>query len=340
MGFEVLLIGRKLPNSLTLKDRPYSTKRFKLWFKKGPLFYAEYNLRLYLFLLFSQFDLLLSNDLDTLTANFLASKVKNKTLVYDSHEYFTEVPELVNRPQVKRIWEWLEEKMLPHIKYAYTVCESIANIYNTKYGISFQIVRNLPVSCSPQTSANENDIEKRIIYQGAVNVGRGLQQAILAMKYLENARLIIAGEGDIKTPLENLVEKENLSNKVEFTGRLPFEELAQLTSSAHLGLSIEEDVGLNYRYALPNKLFDYIQARIPVLVTNLPEIAAIITRYKVGEITDSLEPEILAKKIDDAIHNKEKRKTWLKNLPLAANELIWENEEKVIKEIFAGLLVL
>ncbi len=339
MGFEVLLTGRKLPNSLPLKDRPYSTKRFRLWFKKGPLFYTEYNIRLYLFLLFSQFDLLLSNDLDTLAANFLASKVKNKPLVYDSHEYFTEVPELVNRPQVKRIWEWLEENMLPRIKYAYTVCKSIANIYHEKYGVSFRVVRNLPLSYFPQTSANENNIEKRIIYQGAINIGRGLEQAILAMKYLGNAKLIIVGDGDIKTKLENLVKQESLTDKVEFKGRLPLEDLAELTSTTHLGLSIEEDLGLNYRYTLPNKLFDYIQARVPVLVTNLPEMAAIVNQYKIGEITESLEPEILAQKIDDALHNAVKRKIWLKNLPLAANELVWEKEEMIVKEIFSAFLL-
>ena len=259
MGFEVTLIGRKLKNSLPV-DRSYHTKRMKLIFTKGPWFYAEYNFRLYLLLLFSNAYVLLANDLDTLPANFLASRVNRIPLVYDSHEYFTEVPELVNRPKVKRIWEWLEQKIVPHIKYAYTVCESIAKIYEGKYGISFKVVRNLPKLSITRKSANEEAIEKRIIYQGALNIGRGLEQAIQSMKYLENVKLIIAGDGDIKTRLENIVIEENLSDRVEFTGRLPLEKLAQLTATAHLGLSIEEDIGLNYRYTLPNKLFDYIQA--------------------------------------------------------------------------------
>ncbi len=339
MGFEVTLVGRKLKNSLPI-ERPYRTVRMKLLFNKGPFFYAEYNIRLYLLLLFSSFDILLANDLDTLTANFIASRVKNKPLVYDSHEYFTEVPELVHRPQIKRIWEKLEQKMVPHIKIAYTVCESIANIYHEKYNVPFKVVRNLPVAYTPETSAVESAVEKRIIYQGSINAGRGLEQAILAMKYLENVKLIIAGDGDIKAKLENLVLKENLSDRIEFAGRLPFDKLIKLTATAHLGLSIEEDLGLNYRYTLPNKLFDYIQARIPVLVSNLPEMAAIINQYKIGEITDSIEPELLAKRIDNALHNKEKRKIWHENLPIAAKELVWENEEKSIKEIYSDLLAL
>ena len=338
MGFKVVLAGRKLPASLPVENRKYETKRFNLLFHKGPLFYAVYNFRLFLFLLFSKFDLLLANDLDTLPANFLASKIKKKALVYDSHEYFTEVPELIDRPKVKKVWEWLESKMLPKIKTAYTVCNSIAEIYHGKYGTPFKVVRNIPVS-SKFTFEKKSEIDEKIIlYQGAVNIGRGLQQAILAMQNIENAKLIIAGDGDIKADLEILVKKENLQNKVVFTGRLSIDELSKLTPQADLGLSIEEDLGLNYRFALPNKLFDYIQAQVPVLITNLPEMAAIVNKYKIGEITESLEPTHLAEKIIDALNNQEKRKFWAENLLLAANELTWENEEKVVQEIFLGLI--
>ncbi|MBT7395877.1 MAG: glycosyltransferase [Prolixibacteraceae bacterium] len=336
MGFLVLLIGRKLPKSITLNSRNYDTKRLNLMFKKGLLFYAEFNFRLFLFLLFSKSDVLLSNDLDTLTANFLVSKLKKKPLVYDSHEYFTEVPELINRPKVQRVWEWLESKIVPKIKHAYTVCDSIANVYKKKYGVSFKVVRNIPFALIyPKEKIPQKKFsEKIILYQGAVNIGRGLEQAILAMKFIENAKLIIAGDGDIKPQLENLVEKENLQNKVEFTGRLPIDELEKLPPQADLGLSIEEDLGLNYHFALPNKLFDYIQAQVPVLVTNLPEMFAIVNKYQIGEITSTLEPNELAEKIRIALFDIEKRKEWLKNLKLVANELTWENEEKILDGIF------
>lgn len=339
MGFNVLLIGRKLPKSLPVQSRNYKTKRFRLIFRKGPLFYAEFNFRLLLFHLISKSDILLSNDLDTLPASYIASKIKNKPLVYDSHEYFTEVPELIGRPRVKKIWEWLERKMVPKIKTAFTVCNSIARIYEEKYGTPFKVVRNIPVAAEiPAKTEKSENVEKIILYQGAVNIGRGLEQAILAMKFIENARLIIAGDGDIKSDLQNLVIKENLQIKVKFTGRLSIEELAKLTPQADLGLSIEEDLGLNYRFALPNKLFDYIQAQVPVLITNLPEMATIVNQYNIGEITTSLKPQFLAEKITDALNNLEKRNLWKRNLPLAAKELTWENEEKVIRELFERFL--
>jgi glycosyltransferase involved in cell wall biosynthesis len=340
MGFDVLLVGRKLPGSQPLSPRNYRTKRLKLLFNKGVLFYSCFNFRLFCLLLFSKCDLLLANDLDTLLANFLASKLKNKPLVYDSHEFFTEVPELVNRPRVKQIWEWLEQKMVPGLKHAYTVCDSIARIYTEKYGVPFRVVRNVPVATNLERKEKgySDYAEKIILYQGAVNVGRGLEQAIRAMKWVQNARLIIAGDGDIKTELEELTVREELQEKVQFLGRLSIDELAELTPKADLGLSIEEDMGLNYRYALPNKLFDYIQARVPVLVTNLPEMAAIVKKYAIGKITSSLEPNELAKVFSEMLTNENSRKTWKENLKNAATELTWENEKKILKEIFQPFL--
>lgn len=339
MGFAVLLVGRNLPKSLPVNQRSYPTKRFRLFFKAGLLFYAEYNFRLFFFLLFSRLDVLLANDLDSLTANFLASRLKNKPLVYDSHEYFTEVPELIGRQWVKKVWEGLESKMLPRINSAYTVCDSIARIYRDKYGVDFKVVRNIPFAGNKSFPKKKTtNTEKVILYQGAINIGRGLKEAILAMHFVDNAKLVIAGDGDIRAELETIVAGENLQHKIEFKGRLPIDELEKLTPQADLGLSIEEDLGLNYRYALPNKLFDYIRAHVPVLVTDLPEMAAIVNHYKIGMITDSLEPERLAKKIKTALNDSDRRIIWGENLKVAANELIWEKEEEVLKGIFVRFL--
>lgn len=336
MGFDVFLAGRILPGSLPVDNRPYSTKRMKLIFRRGFLFYACFNFRLFWLLLFSRFDLLLANDLDTLPANFLVSVLKRKPLIYDSHEYFTEVPELVDRPVVRRIWERLERIMVPHVTGAYTVCGSIAKIYTSKYGVPFRVIRNFPMDARNVMKEDipSDDSRKIILYQGAVNVGRGLEQAIRAMKYVEGARLVIAGDGDIRAELERLAADEGLQNSVQFTGRLPIDELSRFTPTAAIGLSIEEDMGLNYRYALPNKLFDYIQAQVPVLVTRLPEMTAIVLTYGVGEIADSLDPEYLAEVFREMLSNREKRKVWKANLKKAAGELTWENESGKLKEIY------
>lgn len=338
MGFSVTLAGRQLPHSLEPEKRVYHTRRFRLPFNKGPFFYGCYNFRLLVYLLFNRFDVLLSNDLDTLPANFLAARIKSKPLVYDSHEYFTEVPELLHRPLVKKIWGQLEKWMVPDADAAYTVCDSIARIYTGKYNIPFKVIRNLPLSAAHNDEDDPGDKENIILYQGAVNAGRGLDKAIRAVSLLENVKLVIAGDGDKKTELENLVKEEGLSEKVEFKGKLPIEQLTKLTPKALIGLSIEEDIGLNYHFALPNKLFDYIQAHVPVLVSNLPEMAAVVSQYGIGEVISDSEPQNLARVIKEMLENKVKRRIWKENLKKASHELVWEREEPALQQIFSPFL--
>ncbi len=340
MGFDILLVGRKLKDSLPVKNRPYATKRMRQIFNKGPLFYAEYNKRLFLFLLFSKVDVLLSNDLDSLPANYLISKIKNKKLVFDSHEYFTEVPELTNRPIIQKIWKTIEKQIVPKLKYAYTVCNSIAELFFKEYGVKFEVVRNIPKAWKELQIPKElklNTSKKIIIYQGAINIGRGLPQVISAMQFIENALLVIVGGGDICDELKKQVTDLHLEQKIVFVGRMPIEQVKYYTAQADLGLSIEEDIGLNYRFALPNKLFDYIQAHVPVMVSNLPEMANIVNQYQIGTIVDSHDPLYLADQIEIALNTEEAREKWKINLQKTAKELTWEKEEKVLQNIFRNL---
>jgi glycosyltransferase involved in cell wall biosynthesis len=336
MGFDVLLVGRRYHDSPQIAPRRYQTRRMHLLFRKGPLFYAEYNLRLMILLLFTKCDILLANDLDTLTANIVAGKLKGKPVVYDSHEYFTEVPELIHRPGVQKVWLWLEKRLVPKVSAAYTVCQSIADIYSKRYNIPFRVVRNVPqVMQHPEVTANliNNELRPAIIYQGALNLGRGLEYAIRAMQYLPEARLLIAGSGDKEKELQRLA-KETSPQNIQFLGRLSLEELSVITRQASIGISIEEDLGLNYRYALPNKLFDYIQAQIPVVVSNLPEMKRVVEEYHIGLIANSHDPEYLAGLFRKALFEEPLRETWKNGLKTAANELNWNHEKKVIEEIF------
>lgn len=335
-GFSVLLIGRKLKNSLPISDRIYKTKRMKLLFSKGAMFYAEYNLRLFLFLIFHRSNYLLSNDLDSLLANYFASKILKRKIVYDSHEFFTQVPELVNRPKTQKIWLKIEKFILPKLENAYTVCDSIALEYKKLYGVDFKVVRNLPNKIIAKTDfINPFPTNKNIIlYQGAVNVSRGLELMIEAMQFIENSLFVIVGKGDIDKDLKALAIKIGVSGKVLFVGKISFSDLPKYTQNAHLGISIEENMGLNYYYALPNKLFDYIQAQVPVLVSDFPEMKKIVKTYKVGDILLERTPEKLAEKINKILFDNKHNINLKQNLENASNELIWENEEKILLSIF------
>ncbi len=342
MGFEVLLVGRKLSASPPLEERAYKTKRMRLLFTKGPLFYACFNLRLFFFLLFRKFDLLVANDLDTLLASHLAAGLKSKPLVYDTHEYFTEVPELQGR-KARKVWESIEARIFPKLKDVITVNDSIANLYRQKYGVKVNVVRNMPRRLTEfkQLSRSELGIpegKKLIILQGAgINIQRGAEEAVLAMKYVENAVLLIVGGGDVLPRLKEMQKEEGLEEKLRFYPRQPIDRLYAFTSLADIGLSLDKDTNLNYRYSLPNKIFDYIQCGTPVLASYLPEVRRIVEGYDVGMITESHRPEDIARAMQSMLqHDFKKQKK--ENLQKAAAELVWENEEEVLHKIYGKYL--
>ena len=343
-GFSVLLVGRKRKSSKELPLRSYQTKRFNLFFDKGAKFYAEYNFRLFWFLLFKKIDLLVANDLDTLLANFLASKFKpTSRLVYDSHEYFTEVPELINRKKVKQIWEGIEGWIFPKLKTIYTVNSSIAKLYSDKYQKEIKVVRNISPSWEPKNLKSKQELgipenKKLIIIQGAgINIDRGAEEAVQAMKSLENAVLMIVGDGDVVHQLKKYVIDNQLDSKVLFFDKRPFDEMMNFTFYADLGLTLDKPTNINYRYSLPNKVFDYIQAETPIVATNLIEISKIVDEFKVGEIIHDFTPENLVNVLNSLL-NDESRLTVLKeNCSKARKVVNWENEIQVLKEIYLSI---
>lgn len=346
MGYKVLLTGRRRRDSLTLTPRAYRTHRMRLIFGKGPLFYAEYNLNLFFLLAFRRYDLVVSNDLDTLPATWFAHQVRRSISVFrfdgktakpvhihDCHEYFRGVPELVGRSFAPKIWKMFEDHIYPRLRYVTAVNDSIAGLYSAEYGNTITVMRNVPFrkALTPATRRQDLNIgphQQVIFYQGAVNVDRGLEEVIKAMKFLTtDAVFVVAGTGDVFDDLKALIRNEGCENKVIMLGQIPFADLHAFTMMADIGLSVEKDIGINYHFALPNKIMDYIQANVPLLVSPLPEMKSLVERYQIGEFIDSHKPEDLATRIGSMLGNREKLDFYKKNLLAAASELCWENEE-------------
>lgn len=333
-GYEVVLIGRRYKNSPDIDPRPYSCKRMHLIFKKGPIFYAEYNLRLFFLLLFSKADVLFSNDLDTLWPNYLVSRLKRKNLIYDSHELFTELPELIGRPFVKYFWTKLEGFLFPRLKHIITVNQSIATIYSEKYKKEIEVIRNIPLQSKIEVNKTKADLgldntDFLLILQGAgINMHRGAEEALEAMKYVFGAKLLIIGGGEVFEELKRKRIKFKLEDKVQIIDTLAYKELMQYTAIADLGLSLDKDTNLNYRYSLPNKIFDYIHAGIPILVSRLPELMNLIDTYQIGSSVRNINPQCIADRINAIKTNSQFLSEWKKNLPRAQKELNWDLEEK------------
>ena len=339
MNYEILLIGRKRPTSLKLK-RPYRTKRMKLIFNKGALFYAEFNIRLFILLVFSKVDIYHANDLDSLLANYLAAIIRRKPIVYDSHEYFTGVPEIQNKKLVKKVWQTIEQFIFPKLKHIITVNQSIAQLYKEEYNKDLRILRNVPnkvetLKLKSKSELNITEDKDIIITQGAgININRGIEELVEAMQYLNNVCLIIIGDGDVIPQLKKRVLELKLENSIIFKGRMPYHEMMQYTQHATLGLTIDKDTNINYKYSLPNKLFDFIHAGIPILASKIIEVEKIIKKYQIGLFINNHEPTHISNQIKHALDNKELMSEWKSNTTLASKELNWEIEENTLKDLY------
>lgn len=336
-GYAVTLVGRQRPSSLPLDKNIFHQKRLSCYFEKGKFFYIEYNIRLFFFLLFSSFDIVNSIDLDTLVPGFLTAKLKRKTCIYDAHEYFTEVPEVVRRPRIQKIWKKVESSIVPRLEYCYTVGEGLAEMFTAEYKTTFAVVRNVPFKVKDfgalERPKNKNKI---LLYQGALNEGRGLKQMIEAMDNIEGAVLQLAGEGDLSDELRALVKSKKLDDKVEFLGFIKPHNLKDITMRADIGLNLLENKGLSYYFSLANKAFDYIQARKPSINMNFPEYKKLQHRYGTFHLAENLYPETLTLAVQRLLNDKDYYQSLVEKCEKAAQVLIWEEEEKVLLGVYAA----
>ena len=341
MGFRITLVGRMLPES-KLFESPYEIRRFRLPFQTGALFYTALNMRLFFYLLFKRTDIILANDLDTLLPAFLIARAKGKELIYDSHEYFTEAEGLTNRPLPKRVWLTIERFVFPKLKHVITVNETIAGIYRALYNRPVHVVRNVPVLRNEVVTASRSEVglptDKRIILlQGAyIDPDRGGLELAQSMEFVEGALLLIIGSGRDLENIKRAVEERKLHDRVRFIAKLPFVELQRYTAVADVGVSLDKPLHLNYAYSLPNKLFDYIHAGLPVLVSDLPELRRVVDTYKIGMVVSRVEPEEIASSLKQ-MFDSGKLESWRKNALMAAQELNWQNEQKVIRKVYGPL---
>lgn len=339
-GHEVWLIGRIKPNSPPLQEQHFKQKRLQCKFNSGKLFYIEYNIRLLFFIAGQQYDSLCAIDLDTIAPMFFWSRLRKKPLIYDAHEYYTESPEIVDRPLIKAIWTGLAKFVIPRLKYCYTVGPRLAQVFTERYKVPFEVIRNVPLREKTNTQEPTNLPEIHaddfiLLYQGALNEGRGIETAIEALRLLpDQVKLWLVGEGDLSDFLRKLSQEKELTERVHFLGyRLP-DELKAITPKADLGLNLLENKGLNYYYSLANKCFDYMQAGIPAIHMNFPEYKAIQDQYPAFVLLDKLEANQLANHILNIMEDQPGYQSMVQACQIAAEEFIWENEEKKLIQFY------
>lgn len=337
-GYEVALIGRKKRSSRPLEKQIFAQQRIVCPFERGFLFYAVFNLQLCWKLLWSPADIICAVDTDTLLAAYLAARVRKKKLVYDAHEYFTEVPELVNRPLVRSIWSTLAAWIVPRVDMAYTVGPALAGIFENTYRKPFAVIRNLPRSESRVAERPAPVDPPVLLYQGMLNEGRGLEAILAALPLLpSDIHLWLAGEGDRSEQLRAQAAAAGLNDRVHFLGLLAPEELRKITPHAKIGLNLLENKGLNYYYSLANKAFDYIQAGVPSIQMQFPEYEHLQKRWGVFWLIPDLSPTTLAGAIQQLIEDPRQWQQIRNNCRIAAQELCWEKEVPRLLSLYREL---
>ena len=333
-GYDVLLIGRKLNSSIPLTPQPFKQKRINCFFEKGKLFYAEYNIRLFFYLLFKKMDCIGAIDLDTILPCYYISIIKKTKRIYDAHELFCEMKEIITRPGIYKIWKRIERFTVPKFSNGYTVNQPIADEFTKMYGVHYEVIRNIALLREIIPAEKK---EKFILYQGAVNEGRSFETLIPAFKNI-NCKLIICGDGNFMLQAKQLVAANNLEDKVIFKGKIQPDELAAITQQAYIGITLFDDKGLSNYYSLANRFFDYLHAGIPQLCVNYPVYSQINSQLPIALLVDDISSTNLATQLNNLLVNEVLYNELQQNCLKLRQTLNWQQEEiKLIafyKDIF------
>lgn len=330
-GYTVTLVGFKRGKSKPLIKRPFKQVRIPILAEQGKLLYAGYWVMLFFYLLSKRFDAICAIDLDTIMPVYLVSVIRNKRKIYDAHELFTELKEVVTKPREKKIWDWIEKTTLPHFNYNYTVGHYCALYFNEKYNKNYAVVRNATV-LKPFTIPERKD--KYILYQGWVNEGRCFEQLIPAMQKVD-MQLIICGEGNFYQQAKALAAKYNVLNKVTFKGFVPPEQLKQYTQNASIGLTLFHAVSKSNEYSLANRFFDYMHNAVPQVCMNFPEYQQINGDFEIATlINDPASVDDIASALNRLISDENYYTRLQQNCLQAREKYCWQNEEKVLLDVY------
>jgi len=339
LGWDPVLVGRDLKGDYA--DVGFAAHRIQLSWNRGPLFYLDLNLRFFLFLVRQkQLDLVVSNDTDTLLCARLAKLFKSFAWVYDSHEYFEGVPEIQDKPLVRKVWRWIENFSLPKVDLKITVSKAVSVLFQDRGFSNFEIVRNVPKQKMALAKKRLPDGELHLLYPGMLNPGRGLDELLEAMAQLKEQpiHLTIMGEGSYASILHQKVRQLDLESRVSFTGKRPYQEVWERMHQCDLGIVLEKPMGLSFQAALPNKIFDFMQAGVPVLAgAGLPEVNAVLKEVPFG-IQVEVNASCIASELKGLLSNKQRLKELGEIGQKEAHRFTWEEESEILKKGLRPLL--
>ena len=304
--------------------------------KKGFLslsFYLKFIWHIKVKLITTKASIIFAEDIYTLPFAVIFGKLKRAKIYYDSRELFGYLAGLKDKKLKQLFWKWTEKFFIRKADYVIVTGPMDADFLKKDYGLkNIILLRNLPRYYKPELKLDLhshlriNKSQKIILYQGVLLKGRGIEKVFSVLNELTDHIFLIIGGGEYEEYYRKLANEMNLINRVIFLGKLTQEELPKINASADVGVSLIENLSISYYHALPNKLFEYIMADIPVIVSNLPQMKEIVEKYDVGYVVefDNKDELLLAiKKLSDDPDLHESKK---QNCYIASQELNWEKE--------------
>ncbi|MEM1096585.1 MAG: glycosyltransferase [Bacteroidota bacterium] len=267
-------------------------------------------------------------------------------LVYDARECYPHVASTAGRPWVTAVWERVERRGLRHTNAVFTVSDSIADWMAATYGGRRpQLMHNVPAY---QSVARTNYLREHldlsedipiVLHQGQMRKHRGCGWLVEAMAHVPGAHLVFLGRGAEQLVLEARADAIGISPRVHFMPPVPPDALLRVTTSADIGVTLLEDVCLNHRYALPNKLFEYIMAGLPVVASDLPECRRVVVPSGVGQVVEPTDTAQLAATLREMLAH---RADWRRQVRQGASAVFetfsWEAASQRLTETYAALL--
>jgi glycosyltransferase involved in cell wall biosynthesis len=272
-----------------------------------------------------------ASDLYVLGAMHAAARRHGAALVYDARELYAHVSATTGRPWVSWGWQQVEGRFIRHAHLVLTVSDSIADHLARQYRIPPPLVlyNTPPLQAVARTSLLRDWLGITpgmvlVLHQGQLRAQRGCERLVAAMPSVERAVLVFLGDGPLRPTLEQQARQLQVQDRVRFLDPVSPDALLPVTASADIGVTLLEDTCLNHRYALPNKLFEYLMAGLPVLASDLPELRRVVTGYGVGCVVDPQDAQALATALQAIVDDAGARSQWSRNIPAALHAYGWE----------------
>jgi glycosyltransferase involved in cell wall biosynthesis len=343
-GYDVTLIGRRGSKSPPLSDRSrgaaalFTQLRLRTWARRGKLFYLEFNTRLLFYLLFRKMDAVCAIDLDTVLPCYLVSLLRRVPRLFDAHELFCEMQEVVTRPFIYKVWKTIERSSLPSFPAGYTVNAWISEEFRRLYGVNYAVIRNIPLLEREPGIPNTRSFPdippgRFILYQGAVNEGRCFEYLIPAMRDVP-APLVICGDGNFMQKARSLVRDHGLEDKVLFMGMVLPEQLPAITRSASIGITLFEKRGTSNYLSLANRFFDYMHAGIPQIAMNFPAYREINNSCPIAVLIDNADIRSISSSLNKLLNDNDLFDQLAENCKQARLIYNWQEEEKKLLDFY------